>query len=101
MSERISTAEVTHVARLARLALTAAELELYSGQLAAVLDLAAQVAGLDTDEVPPTAHPLPLQNVLRDDVEKPCLPRDLALDQAPLVEGGAYFRVPPILGAAS
>lgn len=98
--ERISRDDVAHVARLARLELSPEELERYSGQLAAVLDLAAQVASLDTGEVPPTAHPLPLKNVLRDDLPGPCLEREEVLGQAPLAEADTYFRVPPILGEA-
>lgn len=100
VSERISSSDVAHVARLARLTLTPEELELYSGQLAAVLDLAAQVASLDTADVPPTAHPVPLHNVLREDVAGACLAREEVLDQAPLAEADTYFRVPPILGEA-
>ncbi|MBO0886397.1 MAG: Asp-tRNA(Asn)/Glu-tRNA(Gln) amidotransferase subunit GatC [Acidimicrobiales bacterium] len=100
VSERISSSDVAHVARLARLTLTPEELELYSGQLAAVLDLAAEVASLDTASVPPTAHPVPLQNVLREDRAGECLEREEVLDQAPLAEDGTYFRVPPILGEA-
>ena len=100
MSERISKSDVAHVARLARLELTPEELELYSGQLSAVLDLAAQVASLDTAEVPPTSHPVPLQNVLRDDAPGPCLERSEVLEQAPRSEDDIFFRVPPILGEA-
>ena len=71
MPERISPADVAHVAKLARLDVTEEEMELFAGQLAAVLEHAADVAALDTAGVPPTAHPLPLENVLRDDVERP------------------------------
>jgi aspartyl-tRNA(Asn)/glutamyl-tRNA(Gln) amidotransferase subunit C len=99
MPEPISPADVAHVARLARLDVTEEELELFAGQLAAVLDHAADVASLDTAGVPPTAHPLPLQNVLRDDVEQPSLDRDEVLAMAPAAEDGR-FRVPRILGEA-
>ena len=60
----ITAEDVAHVARLSRLALTDEELDRFTGQLAAVLDHAADVAALDTEGVPPTAHPLPLVNVL-------------------------------------
>ena len=93
---RISRDDVAHVARLARLELTPEELETFTEQLGAVLDHAADVAALDTAGVPPTAHPLPLANVLRDDVPRPCLDRDEVLAQAPAVED-ARFRVPRIL----
>ena len=79
MATRISTDDVAHVARLARLSLTPEELERFTEQLGAVLDHARDVEALDTAGVPPTAHPLPLANVLRDDVVVPCLDRDEVL----------------------
>src|ERR1700735_3007378 len=99
MPTRISTDEVAHVARLARLALTPDELERFTEQLGAVLAHAQDVQALDTAGVPPTAHPLPLTNVLREDVVVPCLDRDEVLAQAPDVEAHR-FRVPRILGEA-
>jgi aspartyl-tRNA(Asn)/glutamyl-tRNA(Gln) amidotransferase subunit C len=99
MTTPITTEDVAHVARLARLSLTGEELERYTEQLAAVLGHAADVAALDTEGVPPTAHPLPLANVLRDDVVRPCLDRDEVLGQAPAAEADR-FRVPRILGEA-
>ncbi|MBO0693706.1 MAG: Asp-tRNA(Asn)/Glu-tRNA(Gln) amidotransferase subunit GatC [Acidimicrobiaceae bacterium] len=99
MAPRITTAEVAHVARLARLALTETELETFTGQLAAVLDHAADVEALDTSGVPPTAHPLPLVNVLRDDIPQPVLDREEILAQAPATEDHR-FRVPRIIGEA-
>jgi aspartyl-tRNA(Asn)/glutamyl-tRNA(Gln) amidotransferase subunit C len=99
MPTRISTDDVAHVARLARLALTPEELVLFTGQLGAVLDHARDVEALDTAGVPPTAHPLPLANVLRDDVVVPSLDRAEVLGQAPAVEADR-FRVPRILGEA-
>ena len=99
MPERISRADVEHVARLARLDLTDGEVELFTGQLGAVLEHAADVEALDTSGVPPTAHPLPLENVLRDDRVEPSLDRDEVLGQAPATEDGR-FRVPRILGEA-
>ncbi|HEY7136025.1 MAG TPA: Asp-tRNA(Asn)/Glu-tRNA(Gln) amidotransferase subunit GatC [Acidimicrobiia bacterium] len=94
---RITPDDVSHVARLARLALTADEVERFTGQLEAILEHAAQVSALDTDGVEPTAHPLPLSNVLRPDEPRPCLPRDEVLAAAPAAEDGR-FRVPRILG---
>lgn len=99
MAERLSRQDVLHVARLARLTLTDEEVELFTDQLAAVLAHAADVAALDTSGVPPTAHPLPLQNVFRDDEVRPSLDRDEVLAQAPAAEEGR-FRVPRILGEA-
>jgi aspartyl-tRNA(Asn)/glutamyl-tRNA(Gln) amidotransferase subunit C len=94
----LTRADVEHVARLARLALTDDEIERLTGDLAAVLAHAADVASLDLDGVPPTAHPLPLRNVLRADVVRPSLDRDEVLASAPAAEDGR-FRVPRILDA--
>lgn len=99
MAERITTADVAYVARLARLSLGEAELQQMTGQLAAVLDHAADIQSLDIDAVEPTAHPLPLVNVLRDDEVVPSLPRDEVLAMAPDAEDDR-FRVPRILGEA-
>lgn len=97
MSGRITTDDVAHVAQLARLRLTDDELQQFTAQLAAVLDHARDVEALDTAGVPPTAHPLPIQNVLRDDVTEPCLDRGEVLAAAPSIELDR-FRVPRILG---
>ena len=86
--------ELLHVARLARLALTEEELERLGGQLEAILDAVSKVSELDLADVPPTAHPLDLVNVLASDEPRPSLERDVALRNAPLAEDGA-FRVPP------
>jgi aspartyl-tRNA(Asn)/glutamyl-tRNA(Gln) amidotransferase subunit C len=99
MATRISTDDVAHVARLARLSLTAEELERFTEQLGAVLEHARDVEALNTVGVPPTAHPLPIANVFREDVVQPCLDRDEVLAQAPDVESHR-FRVPRILGEA-
>jgi aspartyl-tRNA(Asn)/glutamyl-tRNA(Gln) amidotransferase subunit C len=96
-SARISRADVEHVAMLARLALTDDEIEQLTGELGAILDYAADVSALDTADVPPTAHPLPLVNVLRPDEVRPGLDRDEVLAEAPAAEDG-QFRVPRILG---
>jgi aspartyl-tRNA(Asn)/glutamyl-tRNA(Gln) amidotransferase subunit C len=94
---RITRADVAHVARLARLALTEEEVESLTRELGAILDNAARVSALDTAGVPPTAHPLPLENVFRADEPRPGVDRDEVLAQAPDVEDGR-FRVPRILG---
>ena len=99
MPGRISPEDVIHVARLARLDVTQEEVELFTEQLGAVLDHADDVAALDTAGVPPTAHPLPLLNVLREDVVQPSLDRDEVLAAAPAVEDHR-FKVPRILGEA-
>jgi aspartyl-tRNA(Asn)/glutamyl-tRNA(Gln) amidotransferase subunit C len=99
VSERISTEQVAHVARLARLNLTADELDRYTHQLADILDHAQDVEALDLEGVEPMTHPVPLSNVLRDDVVRPCLDRDEVLAAAPAAESNR-FAVPPILGEA-
>lgn len=99
MSSKLTRNEVAHVARLARLELTDDELDTFTGQLAAVLDHAADVEALEIDDVPPTAHPLPLINVLRDDVVRPSLDRDEVLAAAPQAQDGRFV-VPRILGEA-
>jgi aspartyl-tRNA(Asn)/glutamyl-tRNA(Gln) amidotransferase subunit C len=99
VSARITREDVEHVARLARLALSEEEVVALTDELGAILDYAAEVAALDTHDVPPTAHPIPLQNVFRNDEVRASLPRDDVLAEAPAAEDGR-FRVPRILGEA-
>jgi aspartyl-tRNA(Asn)/glutamyl-tRNA(Gln) amidotransferase subunit C len=94
----LSRADVEHVAQLARLALRDDEIEARTEQLGVILAHAAQVSALDTHDVPPTAHPLPLVNVLRPDTPRPSLDRDEVLAMAPDSESDR-FRVPRILDA--
>ncbi|MCU1459498.1 MAG: aspartyl/glutamyl-tRNA(Asn/Gln) amidotransferase subunit [Actinomycetia bacterium] len=96
MAHRITHEDVLHVANLARLALTEREVDEFTVQLGAILEHAAQVEALDTEGVPPTAHPLPLVNVLRADVLRPGVDRDEILAAAPEAEQHR-FRVPRIL----
>jgi len=96
---RLTRDQVAHVADLARLTLTEEELELFTGQLAEILDHAADVASLDLTGVAPTAHALAVTNVLRADQVQPCLDRQEVLRAAPSVED-ERFRVPRILGEA-
>jgi len=88
--------QVEHVALLARLELTEEEKERYATQLNAVLEYAEALNKLDTENVPPTAHILPIKNVLREDKVCEHLPNEKALLNAPDKEGN-YFRVPRIL----
>ena len=97
MTERITRQDVAHVADLARLSLTDDELDAFTIQLADILDHAADLDALDLADVQPTAHPLPLVNVFRDDVIGPTSDRDEVLAAAPAVED-AQFKVPPVLG---
>lgn len=96
---RLLREDVVHVAKLARLALTEAEIAQYTADLAAVLEHAQDVAALNTEGVSTTAHPLPLSNVFRDDVVRPSVGRDAVLAMAPDPQDNR-FRVPQILGEA-
>ncbi|HEX7166198.1 MAG TPA: Asp-tRNA(Asn)/Glu-tRNA(Gln) amidotransferase subunit GatC [Acidimicrobiales bacterium] len=96
---RITQDDVRHVAKLARLDITEEEVATFTGQLEAVLDHARDVEALDVEGVPPTAHPLPIENVFRDDTPRPSVDRDEVLAMAPAAEDNR-FRVPRILGEA-
>ena len=93
---KITLAEVEHVARLARLALGADEKDRMRSQLDAILGYVEQLRRVDTTGVEPTAHVLPLVNVMRDDEVRPSYPADAMLANAPDVQDG-QFRVPRIL----
>lgn len=90
----ISRDDVLHVARLARLDLSDAEVERFQEQLSAILDAVSKVQELDLADVPPTSHPLDLVNVWREDEPRPSLPVDEALANAPKHRGD-LFEVPP------
>ena len=97
MSDRISAADVTKVARLARLDLAPDEIERMTAQLDGMLEHFADVDALDLADVQPMTQPFPLVNVFRADVVQPCLDRDEVLAAAPAAQDG-FFRVPPIGG---
>jgi aspartyl-tRNA(Asn)/glutamyl-tRNA(Gln) amidotransferase subunit C len=85
--------QVHHVARLARLRLTDAEVEKMAGELSSVLDHIEKIGELELDDVAPTSHVVALENVLRPDEPRLSLARDVALAEAPDSDG-ASFRVP-------
>jgi aspartyl-tRNA(Asn)/glutamyl-tRNA(Gln) amidotransferase subunit C len=89
----IEREQVLHVARLARLRLSDAEVEKMAGELSGILAHVDRIGELDLDEVAPTSHVVELENVLRADEPRPSWPRDVVLDQAPDPAEGA-FRVP-------
>lgn len=91
----ISEEQVRHVANLARLGLSDAEVGRMSEQLGVVLEHIEKMQELNLDEVPPTANPLNLTNVLRPDVPREELPRELALSTAPEIVDD-MFAVPRI-----
>jgi aspartyl-tRNA(Asn)/glutamyl-tRNA(Gln) amidotransferase subunit C len=88
--------EVKKVARLARLELSEADLTAMTRQLSAIVDYFDQLQQLDTEGVEPLAHPLPIQNVLREDKLQPSLSVDEALRNAPS-RIGDFFAVPAVL----
>ena len=88
----LTTQDVRHVAELAKLKLTDAEVTQYAQQLSAILEYAELLQQVDTSQVPPTPYVLPLQNVMRDDVAAPSFSNDVALDNAPDAADG-FFRV--------
>jgi aspartyl-tRNA(Asn)/glutamyl-tRNA(Gln) amidotransferase subunit C len=90
----ISSDDVLHVARLANLSLDDDEVSRMSEQLSGILDHVQALAGLELDQVPPTAHALDLENVTRPDRIRPSWPLDEVLSNAPAAQDGA-FRVPP------
>ena len=92
----ISRQDVEHVARLARLALSDADLERMREQLNGILGYIDKLRALDTTGVEPTSHAVPLVNVMRDDETRPCLSQDEALANAP-ERSGEYARVPKII----
>jgi aspartyl-tRNA(Asn)/glutamyl-tRNA(Gln) amidotransferase subunit C len=89
----IDREQVLHVARLARLRLTDEEVQGMTGELSKVLDHIETISELDLEGVEPTSHVVELENVLREDVPRPSLSRDKALEQAPDSDD-AGFRVP-------
>ncbi len=93
----ITRAEVAHLADLARIELTDAELDHLAPQLAVILDSVAAINEVAAEDVPPTSHALPLTNVFRADVVAPGLTAEQALASAPEVEE-QRFSVPRILG---
>ncbi len=95
----IDRAQVLHVARLARLELSDAEVEAMASELSAVLGHIESIGELDLDDVPPTSHVVEVDSALREDVPRDSLPREVALSQAPDATADG-FRVPsPQAGA--
>lgn len=92
----ISIKDVEHVALLARLDLAEGEKQMYMGQLNSILEYMEKLQELNTDHIPPTAHVLPLHNVLREDRPRPSMDPIEVLQNAPLKEKG-HFRVPKIV----
>lgn len=93
----LTPSDVADLARLARIELTADELEHLAPQLKVILESVARVSEVAAEDIQPTSHALPLTNVFREDVLRPSLPREEVLAGAPASELDR-FRVPRILG---
>ena len=93
---KLSNEEVLHIALLARLGLTEDEADRLSEQLSNILENFEALQQVETGDVPPTAQPIPLQNVLKEDKIAPCLPRGQTLANAPRREDD-FFRVKAVL----
>jgi len=100
MAEKIDREQVKKVAKLSRLQLTEAEVEEFTGQLSAILEYMEKLNELDTTNVEPLAHCLPITNVFRDDCVKESLGTEKTLANAPQRDGD-FFKVPKILDDSS
>jgi len=100
MAKKIDQAQVRKVAKLSRLELTEAEVEEFTGQLSAILDYVEKMNELDTDNIEPLAHCLPISNVFRRDCVKESLGTEKTLGNAPQRDG-EFFKVPKILDDSS
>lgn len=93
----ISRDDVANLAKLARIEMSDKELDHLSSELSVILDAVARVQEVAASDVPPTSHPLPLNNVFRTDEVRPSLSSEDALSGAPEKEENR-FKVPRILG---
>jgi aspartyl-tRNA(Asn)/glutamyl-tRNA(Gln) amidotransferase subunit C len=93
---KITMRDVEHMARLSRLALTDPEKERMRRELDGILSYIDKLRALDTANVPPTSHAVPMTNVMREDEPRPSLPQDEMLANAP-ERSGEFFRVPKII----
>jgi aspartyl-tRNA(Asn)/glutamyl-tRNA(Gln) amidotransferase subunit C len=96
-SASLTREQVAHLADLARIDLSDAELDHLAPQLDVILESVASIRGVAGEDVPPTSHPIPLTNVFREDVVVPGLTPEEALSGAPEAED-QRFAVPRILG---
>jgi aspartyl-tRNA(Asn)/glutamyl-tRNA(Gln) amidotransferase subunit C len=88
--------DVEHIARLARLGLSVEEKKLFARQISAILEYAENLKRLNTEEIPPTAHAIPVKNVFREDKAIPCEDAEKILANAP-EEDKHMFKVPRII----
>ena len=93
----LSREEVEHIALLARVGMTEEDLETFGGQLSHILEQFNVLEEVDTEGVPPTSHTVDVSSVFRDDEDRPSLPSQDVLANAPRRDDD-YFRVKPVLG---
>ncbi|HVT89619.1 MAG TPA: Asp-tRNA(Asn)/Glu-tRNA(Gln) amidotransferase subunit GatC [Tepidisphaeraceae bacterium] len=94
---RITSDQIRHVAKLARLALDELQIARFCGQLDPILDYIAKIGQANVEGIEPMAHAVPLSNVLRQDLVEPALPLDRVLQNAPDTDG-PFFKVPKVIG---
>jgi len=93
---KITVADVEHVARLARLDLTADEKTLFAGQMDAILGYVEKLKELHTDDILPTSHAVPMENAFREDRARPSIGVEKALANAP-DRAESFYRVPKVI----
>ena len=93
---KLERSEVLHIAKLARIGLTEIEVAAYAEQLSNIIGHFDALDAVETEGVGPTAHTLPLRNVMADDVSRPSLEREDVLRMAPMTEDG-FLRVRAVL----
>jgi aspartyl-tRNA(Asn)/glutamyl-tRNA(Gln) amidotransferase subunit C len=93
---RITKDEVKHISLLSRLLFSDEEIETFTKDLDSILEYISKISELDTGNIEPTSHVVPLENVMRDDIVKPSLSIEKALQNAPDKES-TCFKVPKIL----
>jgi aspartyl-tRNA(Asn)/glutamyl-tRNA(Gln) amidotransferase subunit C len=93
---KITSEDVKHIARLSRLSLSDEEIDIFSGQLSSIIEYVEQLNSLDTGNIEPTSHVIPLNNIMRDDIPAASLPVEDALKNAP-DSTEKFYRVPKII----
>jgi len=93
---KITKDEVKHISLLSRLLFSDEEIEVFSKDLNSILEYVSKISELNTEDVEPTLHVVPLMNVMRDDVVKPSLNIEKVLQNAPDKEDEC-FKVPKII----
>ncbi len=93
---RITSEDVKHIASLSRLSLSDKEIDIFSGQLNSIIEYVEQLNSLDTGNIEPTSHVIPLNNIMRDDIPAASLPVEDALKNAP-DSTEKFYRVPKII----